>query len=73
MKKPEIFTNVLWELAAPDLFDVSISDEASDEIYEEVLKLTKKNNSIPETYLDWRDLTFDAMEQLGYELVPEEE
>ena len=72
MKKPEIFVSVLWELAAPDLFDVSISDEESDRIYEEVLKLMKKNYSIPETYLDWRDLTFDAMEQLGYELVPEE-
>lgn len=72
MKKPEIFVSVLWDLADPFLFNANISDEESDRIYEEVLKLMKKNYSIPETYLDWRDLTFDAMEQLGYELVPEE-
>ena len=72
MKKPEIFTSVLWDLADPFLFNVNVSEEESDKIYEEVLKLMKKNYSVPETYLDWRDLTFDAMEKLGYELTPED-
>jgi len=72
MKKPEIFTSVLWDLADPFLFNVNVSEEESDKIYEEVLKLTKKNYSVPETYLDWRDLIFDAMEKLGYKLTPEE-
>jgi len=72
MKKPEIFTQVLWDLAAPDMFDISISDEEADRIYDTVLKLSKKEFKFPETYLDWRDITFDAMETLGYEL-PEED
>ena len=71
MKKPKIFDQVLWDLAAPDLFNVSLNEEEQDEIYEKVLDLTKKEYEIPETFLDWRDITFEAMERLGYEL-PEE-
>lgn len=72
MKKPEIFTQVLWDLAAPDMFSVSISEEESDKIFDAILRLTAQRDEFPETYLDWRDITFDAMESLGYELSEED-
>ena len=72
LDKPEIFTQALWDLAAPDMFNLYLSNEEIDRIYEKVLELTKWEYMLPRTFLDWRDITFDAMERLGYEL-PEEE
>lgn len=72
MNKPKIFTEVLWDLAAPDMFNLNLSEEEIDRIYEKVLNLTKKEYNMPQSFLDWRDITFDAMESLGYEL-PEED
>lgn len=65
--KPVIFREVLWELQAPDLFNVILSEKEIDQIYEQIVKDTKMGDW-PENFLQWRDATFDAMEKLNYEL-----
>ena len=72
MKKPSIFIEVLWNLAAPDFFNINLSEEEIENIYGEVLRLTKSEYEPPKTFLDWRDITFEAMENLGYELPDED-
>ncbi len=62
-----MFREVLWDLQAPDLFAVSLTAEEEDEIYEQVVKDSKRG-SWPQNFLQWRDATFDAMEELGYQL-----
>jgi len=71
MKKPKNFTDALWDLCEPDLFGVILSDWEIDEIWNELVRQTKKTG-FPESYLDWRDAAYDAMIELGYELTPED-
>lgn len=64
------FRSALTDCCDPELFDVILSDEEIDEIWDEFVRRTKKSG-IPETYLDWRATVYDAMVELGYELQPE--
>lgn len=62
-----MFKEVLWDLQAPDLFAVSLSAEEEDCIFEQVVK-DSKTNTWPQNFLQWRDATYDAMVELGYEI-----
>ena len=65
--KSKMFLEVLWDLSAPDLFNVSFSAEEEDQILEQIIKDSKKG-TWPSNYLEWRDAAYDAMEELGYEI-----
>ena len=67
MNHPTIFQEVLYELSAPDMFDVSLSPEEEDAIYDRIVKDSRRS-VWPKTFLDWRDAAYDAMEELGYQL-----
>lgn len=71
MSNNPTFRSALVDLCDRELFDVILSDEEIDEIYDQVVANTKKTYVFPSTYLEWRDATYDAMVELGYELSPE--
>lgn len=71
MSNNPTFKSALFDLCAPDLFNVALSAEEVDQIYDKVVANTKKTYVFPNTYLEWRDAAYDAMEELGYELSPE--
>lgn len=68
-RKPKLFLEALSHLCEPDMFNVILTEQEEDNVFETTIRLSQKQKLIPTNFLEWRDLVYDAMEIIGYETV----
>lgn len=68
-RKPKLFLEALHHLCGPDMFNVALTEQEEDNVFETTIRLSQKQKLIPTNFLEWRDLVYDAMEIIGYKTV----
>lgn len=68
-RKPKLFLEALYHLCEPDMFNVTLTEQEEDNVFETTIRLSQEQKLIPTNFLEWRDLVYDAMEIVGYKIV----